>query len=169
MRTIATIAALLLCAAGQAQTVDICDRTPQVRDARLEAVDTDDCAAVDSEGLAGVVTLWLGEKGLTELQAGDFDGLTGANDESVSIEGVDDQDGNAGPVTLTLAAGESRALSAFELENGAQGLTGTLGDGAGKWRSLITTRSSVVRMSLHESATGHLTNISTAGVAGDGQ
>ena len=76
MRNILALAALLLCAAGQAQTVDICDRTPQVRDALLEAVDTDDCAAVDSDGLAGVVTLWLGEKGLTESRAGDFNGLT---------------------------------------------------------------------------------------------
>ena len=46
---------------------------------------------------------------------------TGANDERVSIEGVDDQGGNAGPVTLTLPAGESRTLSAFDLENGAKG------------------------------------------------
>ena len=94
---------------------------------------------------------------------------TGANDESVSIEGVDDHGGNAGPVTLTLPAGESRTLSAFDLENGARGLNGTLGDGAGKWRLLITAGSSVVGMSLLESASGHLTNISTAGVAGDGQ
>ena len=47
---------------------------------------------------------------------------TGANDESVSIEGVDDQGGNAGPVTLTLPAGESRTVSASDLENGARGL-----------------------------------------------
>ena len=46
------LTALVLCAAGQAQTIDICDRTPQVRDAILEAVDADDCAAVDF--LAGV-------------------------------------------------------------------------------------------------------------------
>ena len=94
---------------------------------------------------------------------------TGANDESVSIDGVDDQGGNAGPVTLTLPAGESRTLSAFDLENGAQGLNGTLGDGAGKWRLLITAGSSVVGMSLLESAGGRLTNISTAGVVVGGR
>ena len=76
MRNILALAALLLCAAGQAQTVDICDRTPQVRDALLEAVGTDDCAAVDSEGLAGVETLNLQSKQVTALRAGDFDGLT---------------------------------------------------------------------------------------------
>ena len=87
----------------------------------------------------------------------------GENDEHVSIEGVDDQGGSGGPVTLTLPAGESRTLSAFDLENGAQGFAGTLGDGAGKWRLLITAGRSVVGMSLLESASGHLTNISTAG------
>ena len=94
---------------------------------------------------------------------------TGANDERVSIEGVDDQGGNAGPVTLTLPAGESRTLSAFDLENGAPGFAGTLGDGEGKWHLLITAGRSVVGMSLLESEGGQLTNISTAGVASDGQ
>ena len=94
---------------------------------------------------------------------------TGANAEGVSIEGVDDQGGRGGPVTLTLAAGESRTLSAFDLEEGAQGLTGTLGDGAGKWRLFITTGQAVVGMSLLEAVTGHLTNISAMGVATEGQ
>ena len=94
---------------------------------------------------------------------------TGANDERVSIEGVDDQGDSAGPVTLTLPAGESRTLSAFDLENGAQGFAGTLGAGEGKWRLLIAAGRSVVGMSLLESTGGQLTNISTAGVASDGQ
>ena len=90
---------------------------------------------------------------------------TGTNDESVSIKGVDDQGNDAGPVTLTLSAGQSRTLSAFDLENGARGLTGMLGDGAGKWRLFVDAEESVVGMSLLESVSGHLTNISTAGVA----
>ena len=61
MRNISALAALLStvlpAVASQAQTVDICDRTQQVRDAILEAVDADDCAAVDSESLADVVDL----------------------------------------------------------------------------------------------------------------
>ena len=79
---------------------------------------------------------------------------TGAAAESVAIVGVDDQGNNAGPVTLTLAAGESRTLLAVDLENGSQGLTGTLGAGAGKWRLFITAGDSVVGMSLLESAGG---------------
>ena len=94
---------------------------------------------------------------------------TGANAESLSIEGVDDQGNAAGPVTLTLAAGESRTLTAQDLENGAEGLTGTLGDGAGKWRLFITAGESVVGMSLLRAASGHLTNLSTGGVATAGQ
>lgn len=89
---------------------------------------------------------------------------TGENAERVSIAGVDDQGGNAGPVTLTLAAGQSRTMSAFDLEEGAQGLTGRLGDGAGKWRLLVTAGQSVVGVGLLETPIGPITNISTAGV-----
>ena len=89
---------------------------------------------------------------------------TGENAERVSIAGVDDQGSNAGPVTLTLAAGQSRTMSAFDLEEGAQGLTGRLGDGAGKWRLLVTAGQSVVGISLLETPIGPITNISTAGV-----
>ena len=88
---------------------------------------------------------------------------TGGGAEDVSIEGVDDQGNAAGPVALTLAAGEARTLSALDLENGAQGLTGTLGDGAGKWRLFITAEENVVGASLLRAATGHATNLSTAG------
>ena len=94
---------------------------------------------------------------------------TGGHDERVSIEGVDDGGSTAGPVTLTLAGGKSRTLSAVDLESGARGLSGTLGEGAGKWRLFIDAGSSVVGMSLLESANGNLTNISTSGVAADSQ
>ena len=89
---------------------------------------------------------------------------TGENAERVSVAGVDDQGSNAGPVTLTLAAGQSRTMSAFDLEEGAQGLTGRLGDGAGKWRLLVTAGQSVVGVGLLETPIGPITNISTAGV-----
>ena len=69
------------------------------------------------------------------------------------------------PVTLTLPRRQPRTLSAFDLENGAPGLTGTLGDGTGKWRLFITAGDSVVGMSLLDAVSGHLTNISTTGVA----
>ncbi len=87
---------------------------------------------------------------------------TGATAASVRIEGLDDQRTLAGPVTFTLAAGESRTLSALDLEEGAWGLTGRLGDGTGKWYLLLGgAGSSVFGMSLLDSASGHLSNIST--------
>ena len=88
----------------------------------------------------------------------------GANAESVRIVGIDDQGAFSGSVSLTLAAGEARTLSAQNLEDGASGLTGTLGDGRGKWDLYVTARESVIGMSLLESPTGHLSNISTRGV-----
>ena len=93
---------------------------------------------------------------------------TGENDADVRIEGVDGGGNTAGPVILTLPPGESRTLSAVDLESGARGLSGTLGDGEGKWRLFIDVGSEVVGMSLLESANGNLTNISTMGVATDG-
>ncbi len=71
MRTIAIIATLLLSAASQAD--NICDRTPEVQQAIMDANDVDECYYVT---LARVDRLNIASKGLTALQAGDFDGLT---------------------------------------------------------------------------------------------
>ena len=90
---------------------------------------------------------------------------TGDGEAEVSIEGVDDAGAVAGPVSLTLDAGHSRTLSASELEGGAHGLTGTLGDGRGKWRLRVTAPDAVVAMSLLDAASGHLSNLSTMGAA----
>ena len=69
------LAVAMLPALGHAQTVNICDRTPQVRDQILQALGANDCAAVDSQSLSGLTRLPL--PGLTGLKAGDFDGLPG--------------------------------------------------------------------------------------------
>ena len=86
---------------------------------------------------------------------------TGENSESVSIRGTDDLSRSAGPVTLTLPAGQARTISAFDLENGAQGLTGSLGDGAGKWRLTIEAGQSVMGVGLLETPGGPISNISS--------
>ena len=80
---------------------------------------------------------------------------------SVSIRGVDDRGRSAGPVHLEVAAGASRTVSALELEGGAGGLDGTLGDGSGKWRLDVDSDVPLAAMSLLASPTGHLTNLST--------
>ena len=59
---------------------------------------------------------------------------------SVTIAGRDDSGGAAtgGDVTLTLAAGGARTLTAQQLEAGDTDLTGQLGAGTGKWRLTVS-------------------------------
>ena len=79
----------------------------------------------------------------------------------VSITGVDDAGNRSGNVTTAVAPGRVRVFSAQDLERGA-GVDGKLGDGAGKWRLTVTPHQDSVRvMSLLESPTGHLTNLSS--------
>ena len=87
----------------------------------------------------------------------------GTDTAEVSIEGTDDDgEPSHGAVEFTLAAGASRTLSAKELESGeAQGLSGALGTGEGKWRLRVTAKQPIEVMSLLWSPTGHLTNLST--------
>ena len=84
----------------EVQTVDICDRTQQIRDAILAApaVTVTDCALVPASELTEIPNLRLVEQGITSLKAGDFDGLTGItklemDDNSISsvAPGVFDQ------------------------------------------------------------------------------
>ncbi len=81
---------------------------------------------------------------------------------SVTIRGVDDRGARAGPVRLSLPGGAARTLSAAELERGAAGVTGSLGDGSGKWRLEVEADRPIVVLSMLATPTGHLTNLSTA-------
>ena len=79
----------------------------------------------------------------------------------VEITGLDDSGRSAGDVVrLSLEPGESRSLTAQELETG-ESLQGAFGDGDGKWRLTVTSDKPIVVASLMESPTGHLTNLST--------
>ena len=81
---------------------------------------------------------------------------------SVTVTGIDDQGTSpAGEVTLTVPAGASRTLRSGELEFGGEGLSGALGDGAGKWRLTVEAEQSILVMNLLTSPTGHLSNLST--------
>ena len=87
----------------------------------------------------------------------------------VTITGRDDGgDEASGTVRLALAAGEARTLSAQDLESGGVGFTGSLGDGAGKWRLNVRSTTDIQVMSLLSTRTGHLANLSTVSVAPDG-
>ena len=81
---------------------------------------------------------------------------------TVTIGGVDSSaNASHGDVRLSLPARSARTLSAQELEAGGTGFAGALGDGDGKWRLLVESNTELVVMSLLESPSGHLTNLST--------
>lgn len=81
----------------------------------------------------------------------------------VTIRAHDDRGNQRGPVSLSLPAGHARHVTASDLESG-RGLSGRLGTGAGKWRLAVSATQPVHVMSLLDTPTGHLTNLS--GVSG---
>ena len=84
----------------------------------------------------------------------------------VTIEGRDD-DGDEAPggrVRLTLQSREARTLTAQALESGTDELVGRLGDGKGKWQLFVSADGSIHVMSLLQSQTGHLANLSGSGI-----
>ena len=84
----------------------------------------------------------------------------------VTIRGTDDKGmPGSGEVSLSLDAGTAREITAEQLESGGTGLAGMLGDGSGKWRLQVESEQAVVAMSLLESPTDHLTNLSTVPVS----
>ena len=86
----------------------------------------------------------------------------GTTEAEVTVTGRDDAgDPASGTVSLTLPAGGARTLTAQALEAGGEGFEGSLGDGAGKWRLTVTASRAIEVMSLLQSRTGHLANVST--------
>ena len=61
-----------------------------------------------------------------------------------------------------MADGAAREVTAAELEglDAAEGLDGTIGGGSGKWQLFVTADRPIQVMSLLESVSGHLTNLS---------
>ena len=93
----------------------------------------------------------------------------GTEPATARIIGTDDS-GQPGEseVTAELPAGASRTFTAAELESGnAPGLSGALGDGAGKWRLRVESEQDIVVMSLLATPTGHLANLSAPPPAAD--
>ena len=81
---------------------------------------------------------------------------------NVTIYGVDDAGKRSPNVRLTVADGTAREVTAAELEglDAADGLDGTIGSGTGKWQLFVTADRPIQVMSLLESISGHLTNLS---------
>ena len=81
---------------------------------------------------------------------------------NVTIYGVDDAGKRSPNVRLTVADGAAREVTAAELEglDAADGVDGTIGTGSGKWQLFVTADRPIQVMSLLESVSGHLTNLS---------
>ena len=89
----------------------------------------------------------------------------GEADVEAAVRGVDDLGRSpGGEVRVAVPAGASRTLSAAQLESGAgPGVVGgALGDGAGRWRLTVTADGPIRAMSLLESRSGAMANLSTA-------
>lgn len=85
----------------------------------------------------------------------------GDDDAALTITAIDDAGRAGGDVQLTLGEDLSRTLTAQQLEAGVAGITGRLGDGAGKWRLMVRADQPINVMSLLLSPTGNLANLST--------
>ena len=86
----------------------------------------------------------------------------GVEAAQILISGQDDRGESPpkGEVRLTLAGGAAHMLTAQEVEEGGEGIRGRFGDGAGKWRLTVSADQPIQVMSLMQSPTGHLTNLS---------
>ncbi len=80
----------------------------------------------------------------------------------VAITGTDDNGASPGGVVrVTIPAGATREFTASELETGkADGLSGELGDGSGQWRLVVASDGDIHVVSLVESSTGYVGNVS---------
>ena len=83
---------------------------------------------------------------------------------SVAITGIDDLGNGSERVVLTVPAGSALTFTSAQLEAGSHGLSGGLGDGEGKWRLRVRSDEATTVMSLLETISGHLTNVSTSTV-----
>ena len=92
----------------------------------------------------------------------------GAAAAAVTIVGRDDSGTAAGggEVTLTLAAGGARTLTAQQLEAGDTGITGRLGAGTGRWRLLVSSDRPLAVVNVVASTAGYWNNLSTTAVPG---
>lgn len=90
--------------------------------------------------------------------------LINPGDAAASVTIVaQDEPGMAAPggeVSLTLAPGQARRITAQELEMGTSDLTGSLGDGRGKWSFWVSSDQPIRVMSLMSTPTGHISNLS---------
>ena len=81
---------------------------------------------------------------------------------AVAISARDDAGEGGGEVRVSVPAGEALTLTSAELETGGAAFEGAFGAGHGKWRLTVSADAPITVMSLLQSPTGHLTNLSSA-------
>ena len=79
----------------------------------------------------------------------------------VTITGIDDAGSGSGTATVTVPAGSALTFTSAELETGSDRVAGGLGDGEGRWRLRVRSNEPIAVMSLLETPSGLLTNMST--------
>ncbi len=80
---------------------------------------------------------------------------------SVTITGIDEIGANSGEIKTQIGPYATTTLSADELETGSTKLNGDLGHGQGKWRLFVSSTKEIFVMSLAESLSGRLVNLSS--------
>ncbi len=85
----------------------------------------------------------------------------GGGRAAVAVRGIDDAGRAGGSATVELGPWEARSYTALELESGsAAGLTGSLGDGEGNWRLLLSAeRGSAYAVNLLLDGSGTLSSV----------
>ena len=81
---------------------------------------------------------------------------------AVAISATDDAGEGGGEVRVGVPAGAALTLTSAELETGGAAFEGAFGAGHGKWRLTVSADAPITVMSLLQSPTGHLTNLSSA-------
>ncbi len=89
---------------------------------------------------------------------------------AVTVMGIDDAGITGGPATFALAPFATVELTATDLETGnaEKGVSGGIGDGAGKWRLEVVADQSITVMSLLEAPGGYISNLSSSQRGTDG-
>ena len=114
---------------GNTRTENICDRTQQVLNAILGAMDIDDCANVESDDLDSITALVLSDTEITALQENDLEGLN-------SLEDLDLHGNSLSSLSVGLFDG-LRALKTLDLkENSLRSLPVDVFDELGSLRRL---------------------------------
>ena len=84
------------------------------------------------------------------------------HDVSVQVTGTDDLGQSAATgMRFVLPARTTKTLNASDLESGRDGVSGSFGDGKGKWKLSIETSHPLLIMNLMESPNGYLSNLCT--------